>query len=83
MIKEAREELGASEVAMNAKMCTQLAEYTSMLRDYDSAISYYKRVLQYNPNDTHTEIALAKLFMQVCYSFSGKDFNFVMAVKEN
>lgn len=65
VVKEAREALGASEVLMNSKMCAQLAEYANIQRDYDTAITYYKRALQYNPEDTHTEIALSKLYMQV------------------
>ncbi|XP_054257864.1 tetratricopeptide repeat protein 21B-like [Macrosteles quadrilineatus] len=65
VIKESREGLGPSEVTLNAKMCAQLAEYASASRDHDTAISYYKRALQYKPKDTRVEIALAKLYMQV------------------
>lgn len=65
VMKEAREGLGASEVAMNGKMCAQLAEYASSVREYDVAITYYKRALQCRPSDPLLEITLAKLYMQV------------------
>ncbi|XP_046679788.1 LOW QUALITY PROTEIN: tetratricopeptide repeat protein 21B-like [Homalodisca vitripennis] len=65
VLREAREGLGPAEVGLNARMCAQLAEYASTLREHDSAIGFYKRALQYQPGDAHMEIALAKLYMQV------------------
>lgn len=65
VLKEAREGLGAAEVQLSAKFCAQLAEYASAVREYDTAIVYYKRALQCRPGDTRLEIALAKLYMQV------------------
>lgn len=65
VLKEAREGLGAAEVQLSAKFCAQLAEYASVVREYDTAIVYYKRALQCRPGDTRLEIALAKLYMQV------------------
>lgn len=65
VLEEAREVLGSSDVGLAAKVCLQMAEYSSMLRDYDTAINHYKRSIIYQPDDTHTQIALARLYMQV------------------
>ncbi|XP_075220295.1 tetratricopeptide repeat protein 21B isoform X2 [Lycorma delicatula] len=65
ILQEVQEQMGRGDPIFAAKLCHQMAEYATMLRNYDSAISHYKRSLLYKPNDSVTQIALAKLYMQV------------------
>ncbi|XP_068085087.1 tetratricopeptide repeat protein 21B-like [Anabrus simplex] len=48
-----------------ADICQQMAEHANILRDFDSAIRYYKEALMHNGEDKLTMVALARLYMQV------------------
>lgn len=65
VLQEVQEQMGRGDPEYAAKLCHQMAEYATLLRNYNSAISHYKRSLLYKPNDSATQIALAKLYMQV------------------
>ncbi|XP_029051789.2 tetratricopeptide repeat protein 21B-like [Osmia bicornis bicornis] len=47
-----------------ANVCFTMADYSSSLRDYDQAITYYKEVLNHKPTDVNALLSLAKLYMQ-------------------
>ena len=46
-------------------MCSKMAEHAANQRNFSSAINLYKEALQYDPENAHTNLALAKLYMQV------------------
>lgn len=48
-----------------ANICLTMADYSSSLRDYDQAITYYKEALSHKPADVNALLSLAKLYMQV------------------
>ncbi|KAF6206423.1 hypothetical protein GE061_017656 [Apolygus lucorum] len=82
VLKDALEETGRSDLEWSAKICQQMAIYSSQLRDHNTAIEHYKRALTYHPGDTSVQIALAKLYMEVndwngcellCKSLMAKD----------
>lgn len=50
-------------------MCAKMAEHAANQRDYERAIKLYKEALQHDPEHAPTLLALAKLYMQVSYSF--------------
>ncbi|KAL1140336.1 hypothetical protein AAG570_000268 [Ranatra chinensis] len=59
-------ELGKQQSNENfAKINHQMAEYATLLRDFDTAIEYYKRSLSLIPDNPNAQISLAKLYMQV------------------
>ena len=47
-----------------AKTCRKIADHYNNTRDFENAIKLYKEALQYNPEDTETLLALAKLYLQ-------------------
>lgn len=56
-----------------ANVCLTMADYSSSLRDYDQAITYYKEALNHKPTDVNALLSLAKLYMQVddgCIAFN-------------
>ncbi|RZF44920.1 hypothetical protein LSTR_LSTR013786 [Laodelphax striatellus] len=65
VLQEAQEQLGRANPELAAEICHKMAEYSTMQRNYDSAIAHYKRSLLYKPHDSSIQIALAKLYMQV------------------
>ncbi|XP_076761732.1 tetratricopeptide repeat protein 21B [Xylocopa sonorina] len=45
-------------------ICLMMADYSSSLRDYDQAITYYKEALNHKPANVNALLSLAKLYMQ-------------------
>ncbi|XP_076249317.1 tetratricopeptide repeat protein 21B [Calliopsis andreniformis] len=74
-LKEAKENqhryiqrLGSSnleeEKQLLANICLTMADYSSSLRDYDQAITYFKEALNHKPTNVQALLSLAKLYMQ-------------------
>ncbi|XP_017891080.1 tetratricopeptide repeat protein 21B-like [Ceratina calcarata] len=47
-----------------ANVCLTMADYSTSLRDYDQAITYYKEALNQRPANVNALLSLAKLYMQ-------------------
>lgn len=48
-----------------SKLLYQMGMLASNLRDYSTGIDYLKKSLNYNPDNIQTQVALAKLYMQI------------------
>ncbi|KAK7082681.1 Tetratricopeptide repeat protein 21B [Halocaridina rubra] len=46
-------------------MCAKMAEHAANQRDFEKAIKLYKEALQYDAENAHILMALAKLYMQI------------------